>query len=43
MVAERAPFLRWLAEVTLDFNPALSLKAFGNTMIVTVPCGKLDL
>jgi hypothetical protein len=31
LVPERAPFLRWLAEVMLDFSPAQSLKAFGNT------------
>jgi hypothetical protein len=43
LAPERASFLRWLAEVTLDFNPAQSLKVFGNSMIITVPCGKLDL
>lgn len=43
LVAARVPLLEWLEELTLNFDQALSTKAFGNSTIVTVPCGKLDL
>jgi hypothetical protein len=42
-VAARRPLLDWLAGLTLDLKNVPSEKVFGNSLIVTVPCGKLDL
>jgi hypothetical protein len=39
----RAPLLAWLGEVTLELKEQQQLAVFGNTMIVSVPCGRLDL
>jgi hypothetical protein len=39
----RAPLLEWLEGVTLKFTDAQQLEAFGQSMIVSVPCGRLDL
>jgi hypothetical protein len=39
----RAPLLDWLAGVTLNFSDAQQLEVFGKSMIVSVPCGRLDL
>jgi hypothetical protein len=39
----RAPLLEWLEGVTLKFSDAQQLEAFGQSMIVSVPCGRLDL
>jgi hypothetical protein len=42
-VAARRPLLEWLEGLTLDLGNTPSEKVFGNSLIVTVPCGKLDL
>ncbi|WP_426174442.1 hypothetical protein [Massilia sp. TWR1-2-2] len=39
----RQPLLDWLAGVTLNFSDAQQLEVFGYTMIVSVPCGTLEL
>lgn len=39
----REPLLDWLAGVTLNLSDAEQLPLFGNRLIVTVPCGKIDL
>jgi hypothetical protein len=42
-VAARRPLLDWLEGLALDLGNVPSEKVFGNSLIVTVPCGKLDL
>lgn len=39
----RAPLLNWLAGVTLHFSDAQQLDVFGQAMVVSVPCDRLDL
>lgn len=39
----REPLLNWLAALTLNLTDAKQLPLYGNKMIVSVPCGKIDL
>lgn len=39
----RQPLLDWLAGLTLNLKQAEQLPLYGNTMIVSIPCGKIDL
>jgi hypothetical protein len=43
LVPAREPLLEWLQDVTLAMNEAQTVTAFTDSLIVTVPCGKLDL
>lgn len=39
----REPLLNWLAGMTVNLSDARQLTLYGNTMIVSIPCGKIDL
>lgn len=39
----RHPLLDWLAGLTLNVKEADQVRLYGNTMIVRIPCGKIDL
>lgn len=42
-VAAREPLLDWLEGLTLNVSDQKSANLYGNKMIVSVPCGKLDI
>lgn len=42
-VPARQPLLDWLEGMTLRLDAEKSARVFGNKMIITVPCGKLDI
>lgn len=39
----RAEFLAWLRTMELKLNPKLTKQLLGETLVIDVPCGKLDL
>lgn len=39
----RVGFLAWLSELTMDLTPQLFEQLLGQEMVVTVPCGKVEL
>lgn len=42
-VPARQPFLDWLEGLTFKLSEDQNAKVFGNKMIITVPCGQLDI
>jgi hypothetical protein len=42
-VPARRPLLEWLAGITLDLSPKQNRAVLGESMTLSVPCGKLDL
>ncbi|MDC8770368.1 hypothetical protein [Roseateles albus] len=39
----RAEFLAWLRNMELTLNPKLTKQLLGETLVIDVPCGKIDL
>ncbi|WLI88348.1 hypothetical protein Q4S45_16650 [Massilia sp. R2A-15] len=42
-VAARQPFLDWLEGMSFNLDEQTSAKVFGNKMVISVSCGKLDI
>lgn len=41
--AARRPLLEWMSKITYKFDEQVGLKVLGDSINVTIPCGKLDL
>lgn len=39
----REPLMDWLESLTLDVDGPTSASIYGSTMLITVPCGKIDI